>query len=243
MKNFSLSILCILAALCGIAANAQTESEDPSSAAPAGRSGTVTTLLQRGEYLQGTEDIVWFEVADQRRWLARIPAMGAGAGSLLLVASEEASANGNHHLATLRRTLPHQGWLTYFFNLRADQDVEQQIQAAVAQLPEDQPLVLICEGLPCEALRTLAPARIGARVFLNLPLSEVQPVAAGYRDSWQASAQPTLILQEQPQGWPAGLPLLGGYELHILPASNVGLGGNKIERKIRGWFKRQLRAG
>jgi hypothetical protein len=36
---------------------------------------------------------------------------------------------------------------------------------------------------------------------------------------------------------------LGGYELHILPASNVGLGGNKIERKIRGWFKRQLRAG
>lgn len=243
MKNLRLSMTYVLAGLCGIAANAETASEEPASVDLNSRSGTVTTLLQRGEFLQGTEDIVWFEVEGQRRWLAEIPAMGAAAGSLLLVASEEASANGNHHLATLRKTLPHQGWLTYFFNLRSDQDVAQQIQAALAQLPEDQSMVLICEGLPCEALRSLALAEVGARVVLNLPISEYQSVAAAYRDSWQASTQPTLILQEQPHGWPTGLPLLGGYELHLLPASNVGLGGNKIERKIRGWFKRQVKAG
>ncbi|XOV84218.1 MAG: hypothetical protein ACFHXK_03670 [bacterium] len=246
MKKSKLCVLGCLLAGCALtvqvpAEEAQTESEQvPAEAAPAQRSSSLTTLVQRAETVRGTEELVWFEVAGQQRWLAKRPATGNTVGSVVLFASEQAGMNGLHHLANLRTVLPRHGWQTFFFNLEAAVDPAVQVLAAVAAVSGQGPLVLLCEGSTCEALRNLEVDGASARIYLNLPLSETAQVSLAYRNSWQAAAQPTLILQEFPQGWPEQLPLLAGYELHLMPAATAPRLDATVERKIRGWFKRRM---
>jgi hypothetical protein len=204
------------------------------------RNSSLTTLSQRGESLRGIEELLWFDFSGQQRWLAKRPPSGPRKGSVVLFAGEQAGPNGLHHLAQLRTDLPRYGWETFFFNLDDTADPTEQVLAALGQLSEQAPFVLVCEGLTCEALRNLQVDAAGAWIFLNLPLAQTSRITVEYRNSWQPAAQPTLILQEFPQGWPGELALLGGYELHLLPASTGPNLDVTVQRKIRGWFKRKL---
>ena len=239
MKKLNLSVLAL--SLAGLTLSDPVLSEEvaPDSEVVQ-RSSSLTTLMQRGETVRNVEELLWFDFAGQQRWLAKRPPSGPLKGSVVLFAREQAGLNGLHHLAHLRTVLPRHGWQTFFFNLDDVADPAEQALAALGELSEQTPLVLVCEGMTCEALRNLQVDAAGAWIYLNLPISETSQVTVEYRNSWQTAALPTLILQEFPQGWPGELGLLGGYELHLLPASSAPSLDATIERRIRGWFKRQL---
>ncbi len=237
MKKLNLSALALF--LTGLTVSVLAE-EAPPDPEVTQRSSSFTTLMQRGETVRGVEELLWFDFAGQQRWIAKRPPSGSIKGSVVLLAAEQAGLNGLHHLAHLRTVLPRHGWQTFFFNLDDLADPAEQALAALAELSEQAPLVLVCEGLTCEALRNLQVDAAGAWIYLNLPVSETSRVTVEYRNSWQAAALPTLILQEFPQGWPDELALLGGYELHLLPASTAPRFDATVERRMRGWFKRQI---
>jgi len=239
MKKLNLSLLTLYLAAVSVAVPALSE-EAPPETEVTQRNGSLTTLAQRGESLRSVEELLWFDFAGQQRWLAKRPPSGPRKGSVVLFAGEQAGPNGLHHLAQLRTGLPRHGWETYFFNLEDAADPTGQALAALGQLSESGALVLVCEGLTCEALRHLQADSVGAWVLLNLPLAETSRITVEYRNSWQPAAKPTLILQEFPQGWPRELALLGGYELHLLPAATGPSLDATVQRKIRGWFKRKL---
>lgn len=239
MKKLKLSLFTVY--LVGLLLPGPVLSEDaPPEAEVSQRSSSLTTLMQRGESLRDFEELLWFDFSGQQRWLAKRPANEPRKGSVVLFAGEQAGPNGLHHLAQLRTSLPRYGWETFYFNLDDALDAAEQAVAALEQLPEQGPLVLVCEGLTCEALRTMQPEAAGAWVYLNLPLAQNSRITVEYRNSWQPAVQPTLILQEFPHGWPGELALLGGYELHLLPASTGPNLDATVQRKIRGWFKRKL---
>ena len=239
MKKLSLTALLLLMAILSVPSPVLSQ-DQPQIDEAITRSGSLTTLVQRGESVQGIEELLWFDFEGQQRWLAKKPANGAVLGSVLLVAGEELGLNGLHHLGSLRKMLPRHGWQTFFFNLNSAQDVAAQTLAALGQLSDEGPLVLLCEGFTCESLRNFNADTVGGRIYLNLPLSATSRITLDYRQSWQPSVQPTLILQEYPLSWSSELTLLGGYELHLLPASTAPSLDATVLRRIRGWFRRQM---
>jgi hypothetical protein len=230
-------------------------------AADQSRPTLLTQYVQRGEQLALAETVEWFDVSDSRRWMAVQPARGALRGNVLLLADADTSANGWSYLANLREGLANHGWATRFTNLgEEDAQIEALVSAAIAQIPEGR-LILVAAGHGCVRLVNLqGSAQLSSRsaglVCLNVPVTGNQRAVSERLQAFAKLSLPALVLQEQPDGWPAYVVVAQDVEVHVMPpgsplsysvGGSVGAGvgddggveTSRVLRKIRGWLLRR----
>ncbi len=218
---------------------AQKDKEAAAPEAPT-RAAHLTALQDRGAVLAGREEIIWLE--QERFWMVVQPARTSVRGAVLLLADADTSANGNSHLAALRRHLPSFGWHTYFLNLPEEAGVAGLVEAARARMQSAPNQLLACEGQACLRLVEGGIVHAAGSVYINVPLLAGEHVAPALVSAWSQAAAPALLLQEHPNVWPEVLTLSEDFELHLLPVSRAA-NGSLLERKLRGWLKRRLQAG
>ncbi len=242
MKHvLSAAFIGLVALSAGAAEDAAKETVAVTDAT-AVRQSHLTSYAERGRSLAAREEVLWFDWQGEQRWIAVQPARSAARGSILLLAEEDASANGAGHLAALRRALPAYGWQTYFTNLPDAEDLAALLSAARERVQDVQTLLVACEGEACARLAVAEQPAVSGVVYVNVPWIEQGFTSAEDKEIWSALPAPTLILQEHPRGWPEDLPLAEGTELHRLPLGRAGP-DSLVQRKLRGWLKRRLQAG
>ena len=216
----------------GVSADA-TEAVAPSTAP---KSTLTTTYQQRGEALQGTEDVVWFEHQSQRYWLLRESGLGS-AMPILLVGDSNAVLQGSL-TASLRRELSDHGWDTFFFvHTAPTEDDPALLGAAIEAMGGAQPLV-IGQRDSCFTLVELALASaVSGAICIDVPTGGARLEVIERLKGFASLANPTLVLQRQPNGWPGYVALGTDVEIHLLPRAS------SVQRKVRGWLRRRFGQG
>lgn len=225
----------------GVGAAREDSEGEPDAMQREMRPSDTTDGIERGEALAG--EVLWFEVAEQRLWLAEQPARGGVQGAVLLLATNPASVNGGEHLATLRQSLPGYGWQTFYLNAPQTGITQEILSTALAEITGFERLLLMCEGAICLDVIDSVPTEILGSVFINVPLADDSTVAPPDLGRWRNMTAPGLILQEHPQSWPPAVELAEDVELHLLPMGRRDLQNSRVLRKVRGWLKRRLKVG
>lgn len=196
--------------------------------------------------LKSSDEALWLDPEQSSGLvLRRSPRAGDEHGSVLILNTADLGVNAVTHANLARRELPFHGWHTYFARLphpassAADDVVPGLVRGYVelARAGGPAPLVVIAEGstgLACVDL--LEELALDGLVLINLPAQGVP------HDLLQSVALPSLVLQENPRGWPKENPLGPDVELHLLAKVDARREDNRLLRKIRGWFKRRFDA-
>ena len=223
-----------------VADNAQPSASDASELRPT----VSTTWQQRGAWLGESREVLNFAAAGgEEAWLVAQRARGTPIGNVLLISAS--SVGGPGHMAGLHAQLPAYGWHTFHLNVASDNSVTDLLQPALAALPVAPRLLVICEGKACLSVAQDADS-LGATglVCVNLPardnssrrvMAQLEPL--------KTIEMPSLVLQEDPLGWPRYQPVGADVEMHLLPRGHAGRANSRVLRQLRGWLKRRHKIG
>ncbi len=225
------------------------------SSAPAADRAALLPTEQRMQTEQGEafpdDEVVWLTVGDGKVLGVFRKSVGPPLPrAFLLVLPAGYSADGDSATATLRHVLPRRGYATFTvaLPLPATPDptpaqIRARLDAALialrARAPEADVIVL---GEHQAAAWVVWAQNQGmgaaAAVVLNFELDAPSIADVEPADLVQALAGPALVLIESPHPWSLDIALSDDAELQLLPPGHAG--GERIERRLRGWIKRRF---